>query len=78
MDSKVQKWGNSLALRIPKAYADQIGLRSNSPVKILLESDRIIIEPVRRITLEGLLADVTPDNRHDETDWGEPTGNESW
>jgi antitoxin component of MazEF toxin-antitoxin module len=34
MESKIQMWGNSLALRIPKAYAEQIGLRSNSPVKL--------------------------------------------
>jgi len=78
MDTKIQKWGNSLALRIPKAYAERIGLRTNSPVRISLEEDRLVIEPVRRAKLADLLADVTPDNIHDETDWGAPVGNEVW
>jgi antitoxin MazE len=78
MDTKIQKWGNSLAVRIPKAYAVQMGLFSNSPVKISLEGERLVIVSVRRPTLAELLADVTPDNLHDETDWGEPVGNEVW
>jgi antitoxin MazE len=78
MDTKIQKWGNSLAVRIPKAYAEQMGLFSNSPVKISLEGERLVIESVRRPTLAELLAEVTPDNLHDETDWGEPVGNEVW
>jgi antitoxin MazE len=78
MDTKIQKWGNSLAVRIPKAYAEQMGLYSNSPVRISLEGERLVIESVRRTTLADLLADVTPDNIHDETDWGEPVGNEVW
>lgn len=78
MDAKVQKWGNSLALRIPKAYADQIGLYSNSPVKISVQDDRLVIEPVRRPSLAELLADITPEKLHDETDWGTAVGNEAW
>jgi antitoxin MazE len=78
MDTKIQKWGNSLAVRIPKAYVDQLGLGSNSPVKISVEGERLIIESVRRPTLDELLAEVTPDNTHDETDWGGPVGNEVW
>ncbi len=78
MDTKIQKWGNSLALRIPKAYADQMGLSLNSPVKISLENERLIIESLPRPQLADLLADVTPENIHDETDWGDPTGNEVW
>jgi len=77
MDSKIQKWGNSLAVRIPKAYAKQMGLQANSPVKIWMENDRLVIEPVRRAHLADLLADVTPDNIHAETDWGDSVGNEA-
>jgi antitoxin MazE len=78
MNARVQKWGNSLALRIPKTYADQIGLSSNSPVEIFLEGNRLVIEPARRPTLDVLLDGVTPDNIHTETDWGEPVGKEAW
>jgi len=77
MDSKIQKWGNSLAVCIPKAYAKQMGLQANSPVKIWMENDRLVIEPVRRAHLADLLADVTPDNIHAETDWGDSVGNEA-
>ena len=78
MDTKIQKWGNSLALRIPKAYAEQIGLVTNSPVRISLEAGRVVIEPVSHTALVDLLEDVTPDNIHTETDWGDLTGNETW
>ena len=78
MDTKIQKWGNSLAVRIPKAYAEQMGLFSDSPVRISLEGEKLVIESVRRATLADLLAAVTPDNLHDETDWGESVGNEVW
>lgn len=78
MDSKIQLWGNSLAVRIPKAYAEQMGLSSNSPVKLSVIDDRLVVEPVRRVRLADLLADITPDNVHAETDWGAPVGNEAW
>ena len=78
MDTKIHKWGNSLALRIPKAYADQMGLYTNSSVRIFVEDDRLIIEPVRRPHLDELLAHVTPENIHDETNWGDSVGNEGW
>jgi antitoxin MazE len=78
MESKIQKWGNSLALRIPKAYADQMGLSSDSLVRLTVQGDRLVIEPVRRVTLDDLLAGVTPDTLHGETDWGDPAGNEVW
>jgi antitoxin MazE len=78
MNARVQKWGNSLALRIPKNYADQMGLSSNSPVEISLEGNRLVIEPARRPTLDALLDGVTPDNIHTETDWGAPVGKEVW
>ena len=78
MESKIQMWGNSLALRIPKAYAEQIGLRSNSPVKLSVVDTQRVVEPIQRVRLADLLADVTPENIHAETDWGAPTGNEVW
>ena len=78
MDSKIQKWGNSLALRIPKAYAEQMGLYSNIPVKITVKNKQLIVEAICRPQLADLLADVTPENVHAETDWGEQEGNEVW
>ena len=77
MNTRIQKWGNSLAVRIPRAFAEQMGLQTDSPVNISLEGDRLVIEPVR-FALADLLADVTPENIHGETDWGAPVGKEVW
>lgn len=80
MRTRVQKWGNSLALRIPKSFAEEAGLKNSSPVDVSLVDGRLIIAPVRKPkwTLNELLARVTPDNLHGEVDTGPAMGNESW
>jgi antitoxin MazE len=80
MLTKVQKWGNSLALRIPKAFAVDAGLEDDSAVEISLEDGRIIVKPVvaQGWTLEQLLAGITDDNLHREINTGEALGNEAW
>ncbi len=80
MLAKIQKWGNSLALRIPKAFAEETGLDSESPVEIRIVDGQIHIVPVRAISykLESLLDGITDDNRHDEVDTGNAVGNEHW
>lgn len=80
MLAKAQKWGNSLAVRIPKVVAEECGIRADSPVEIHREDDAIVIRPVRtqKLTLDHLLAGITPDNRHDEVPTGLPTGKEIW
>lgn len=80
MFTKVQKWGNSLALRIPKAFALDAQLENDSVVEISLVDGQIIIKPVSSPTwtLEKLLSDVSSENRHHETDTGNAVGNEAW
>lgn len=80
MNTMIQQWGNSLALRIPKAFAEQAKVKKGSRIKLTVEKNRLVIEPVekKKITLESLLADVTPENIHPETDWGKPMGKEIW
>ena len=80
METRVQKWGNSLALRIPKALADQVGLEEGSAVDLLLEDQRLVIarKTPRRYSLKSLLAKVTDRNRHGEVDTGGPVGAEAW
>ena len=72
MLTKVQKWGNSLALRIPKAFAVEALLENNSFVEISLAKGQIIVTPVPAPdwTLEELLAGITNDNLHNEIDTG--------
>ena len=80
MRTKVQKWGNSLALRIPKAFAIDAQLENDSFVEISIVKGKIIITPVQTPswTLEELLADITKDNLHTEVDTGSAVGNEVW
>jgi antitoxin MazE len=79
MLARVRKWGNSLAVRIPKAFADEAGLEQDSEVKVALVDGRIVIEPSDAIlTLDQLLAQVTEENLHREVNTGPATGREAW
>ena len=80
MQTKIQKWGNSLAVRIPKAFAQDARLTNNSIVEVSLVDGRIVIEPVARgeWTLDELLENVTSENIHQEIHTGEAVGNEVW
>ena len=79
MVTSVQRWGNSLAIRIPKAFAAQAQLSEDSDVDISIEGHHIVVTPTRRQwTLRQLVERITPANRHRETPWGDRTGKESW
>ena len=80
MKTRVQKWGNSLALRIPKSFASEVGLQKESPVEVSLADGKLVIAPVAKpeLTLKQLLAKVTPENIHHEVETGPAIGNETW
>lgn len=80
MLTKVQKWGNSLAVRIPKALADEAGLERDKQVNIRYEDGelRITTRRRKRYDLDELLASVPDDYDEGEWDTGPPVGNEVW
>jgi antitoxin MazE len=80
MITKVQKWGNSLALRIPKAFALDAQLKNDSAVEVSFVDGQIVIKPIvaPAWSLEQLLSAVNNDNIHHETDTGDAVGNEVW
>ena len=80
MLTKIQKWGNSLALRIPKAFALDAQLENDSIVEISIVDGQIIITPViaPSWSLEDLLAGINENNLHQEIDTGFAEGNEVW
>ena len=80
MRAKIQQWGNSLALRIPKPFADETGLYKQSDVELSIVDGHLRIFPIKepQPTLEQLLAEVTDDNLHSEIDTGPPVGREVW
>ena len=80
MRTRVQKWGNSLALRIPKSFAAEVGLQKEASVEISLADGGLVIRPVTepKLTLKQLLARVTKGNLHHEVDTGPAVGKETW
>jgi len=80
MLTKIQKWGNSLGLRIPKSFATEAAVEAGSTVDIAIEGDGLVVRPVRRprYALEDLLRRVNSRNRHDEIPTGGPVGREAW
>ena len=80
MKTRIQKWGNSLALRIPKSFAVEVGLENETCVDIALTDGKLMISPVIKPgqDLEWLLAKVTVENLHHEVDTGRVTGKETW
>ena len=79
MKTRVQKWGNSLAVRIPKHMLRETGLEYNVSVEMKVDDGKLVIQRSDEApTLETLLAKVTKDNLHTSVDTGEAVGNEAW
>ena len=80
MQTKIQRWGNSLGLRIPKSFAEQAGVEAGSEVDLALKEGDLIIRPTRspKYDLTALLRGITDDNLHVEVDTGPPVGQEAW
>ncbi len=77
---RIQRWGNSLALRIPAAFAREIGIESGAEVDLALKDRRLVIKPPARpsYSLDELLEGVTEKNLHAQVDAGAPRGGEAW
>lgn len=79
MRTVVRKWGNSPSVRIPASVMAASGLRIDQRVEVRAENGRVILEPVAEgFDLAAALAAITPDNRHDEADFGGSAGAEAW
>jgi antitoxin MazE len=75
----VTKWGNSLAIRIPKNIAEQVNLKPGASIVIAIIDNNIVITPKRQqYSLEELLEGASPEDFDGEYDWGEPVGEEIW
>ena len=79
------KWGNSLAVRIPKVFAQEMGASVGKTANMEVRDGKLVVEMAkpklrrrRRYRLEQLVAGIKPENRHSEFEWGPPVGNEAW
>lgn len=78
MSVKIQKWGNSLGVRIPKAVIEKVNLSENSEVEIESKNGTIIIFPAKKqFSLDDLVDQITKSNLHPKEDF-KPEGNEGW
>jgi antitoxin MazE len=80
MNATVQKWGNSLALRIPKSLAKDIDIHQGSVVELeVVEGEMVMIpKKTKELSLARMLRDVNKSNLHSEYEWGSVTGKEAW
>ena len=79
MHAKIQKWGNSLGVRIPKAFAEEARVAEGAIVDVKVVDGKIVLHPVaRQYSLEDLLAGISEDNMHAEVDTSSPVGKEIW
>ncbi len=79
MRTRIAKWGNSLALRLPKKLAEDIRLVEGATVDLRVESDALVVVPDRKkYRLSDLLAETKPETRQAESEWGAPRGKEAW
>lgn len=79
MHVRIQKWGNSLAVRIPRQIAKEVHLEEGSEINLTERSGQILLDPIEKsVTLAELLEGIRPENLHDATDFGPARGNEVW
>jgi antitoxin MazE len=80
MRAHIQKWGNSLALRIPELFAEEAHLTEDAAVDVSIRNGMLVIAPVLEAepSLDDLVRRITPANRHSETDTGVRSGDEIW
>jgi antitoxin MazE len=77
MNTRITQWGNSLAVRIPKAMAESLKLQADSEIELTMADGALMIKPGRnKETLDELLSRITPENIHPPVDWGKPVGKE--
>jgi antitoxin MazE len=79
MQTQVGKWGNSLAVRIPGVCAKDLHLEEGMQLDVsVVQGGLILRASAKEDSLEELVAQITPENRHGETNWGPTVGRESW
>lgn len=83
MKTKAQKWGNSLAVRVPRGIVEEAGLKAETPLEVEVIKGKIVLTPAapkkrRQYHLADLVKKISAKNRYKETDFGPPMGREVW
>ena len=78
MEATVQKWGNSLGIRIPNLIAQELSLKNGEVVDINNNGNEIVIKPIKKIRLSEMLKQINDQNIHQEVETTGPVGKEIW
>jgi len=78
MTVSIKKWGNSLALRIPKDIAQTLHIENDSVLELHIDDGAMVVKPLQHTLLENLVSQINTENMHTEVDTGESVGNEEW
>ena len=80
MQTRIQRWGNSLGLRIPRSFAVEAQMEEGATVELAVENGRLLVCPhrVRKYALSALLRKVNPRKLHGEVSTGTAVGREAW
>ena len=80
MEARLQKWGNSAGIRIPKSFLKTLNLNTNDEVNISMEEDKIIISKInkKRISLKNRIKKYTGQNLSKDFKWDDNRGREIW
>lgn len=79
MQSAIARWGNSMALRLPKGVLEDADLKEGNAVDVRVENGALIITKARpKYSITELMDAFRPEHRHEDEDWGKPAGKEIW
>lgn len=81
MVTKVKKWGNSLAVRLPREVTSYLNIKEDGEVSFEKQGGNFVLKVInkkKKLNLKDLCKQITPENRYEEIDWGEPVGKEIW
>jgi len=74
----MKKWGNSLALRIPKDIATTLSIEYDSKMELSIVDGALVLRPLKSTRLENLVSQINSSNLHNEVETGGSVGNEEW
>ena len=78
MTVSIKKWGNSLALRIPKDIAKTLHIENDSVLELHIDDGAMVVKPLNHTLLENLVSQIDAENMHTEVHTDEKVGNEEW
>lgn len=80
MEARLQKWGNSIGIRIPSNILKALNLKENDIIDLIQEEEKIVISKSqkKKISLRERFKEYNDKNLAKDFSWDEPKGREIW